>query len=146
MQQTTAKKEERLKTYEIIRSGAAAIRELAPANHFYTHSHVFNIQQLELGSKNQPLLEDWAVCGQCGHMRPTSEVTKPDSIPACPQCGYEGMEAQTDTGQHRSCLPFHRSQSVSYMEYYDSLSSDKGEERENEFLNIPLKNSEFEIL
>lgn len=134
--QPKAKKEDRLKNYEIVRSGASAIRELAPANHFYTHSHVFDIQQLELGSKSQPLLEDWAVCGQCGHMRTKDEVIKPNSVPACPQCGYDGMEGQTDQGQHRSCLPFHRSQSVSYMEYYDSLSGDKGEERENEFYRL----------
>ena len=132
----SGKKEERSINYEIVRSGASAIRELAPANHFYTHSHVFEVQQLELGSKSQTLLEEWAVCGQCGHMRTTEEVTKPDAVPACPQCGYDGMEGQTDAGQHRTCLPFHRSQSVSYMEYYDSLSGDKGEERENEFYQL----------
>ncbi len=134
--QPQVKKEDRLKNYEIVRSGASAIRELAPGNHFYTHSHVFDIQQLELGSKSQPLLEEWAVCGQCGHMRTRDEVVKPDAVPACPQCGYDGMEGQTDQGQHRSCLPFHRSQSVSYMEYYDSLSGDKGEERENEYYRL----------
>lgn len=134
--QAKAKKEERLKNYEIVRSGASAIRELAPANHFYTHSHVFDVQQLELGTKSQPLLEEWAVCGQCGHMRTKSEVVKPDAVPACPQCGYDGIEGQTDQGQHRSCLPFHRSQSVSYMEYYDSLSGDRGEDRENEFYQL----------
>ena len=134
--ESAPKKEDRLKNYEIVRSGASAIRELAPANHFYTHSHVFDVQQLELGSKSQPLLEQWAVCGQCGHMRTTDEVMKPDGVPACPQCGYDGMEGQTDVGQHRACLPFHRSQSVSYMEYYDSLSGDKGEERENEFYRL----------
>jgi DEAD/DEAH box helicase domain-containing protein len=129
-------KEGRLKTYEIVRSGASAIRELAPANHFYTHSHVFDIQQLEIGSKSDPLIEEWAVCGQCGHMRLAAEVTKPDARPDCPQCGYDGPEGQTDIGQHRACLPFHRSQSVSYMEYYDSLSGGKGEERENEFYRL----------
>jgi len=81
-------------------------------------------------------LEEWAVCGQCGHMRTKDEVIKPDSIPACPQCGYDGIEGQTDQGQHCACLPFHRSQSVSYMEYYESLSGDKGEERENEFYRL----------
>jgi DEAD/DEAH box helicase domain-containing protein len=125
-------KEERLKNYEIVRGGSAAIRELAPANHFYTHSHVFDIQQLEIGSKSQPLIEEWAVCGECGHMRTRDEVIRPDSVPACPQCGYDGIDGQTDQGQHHACLPFHRSQSVSYMEYYESLSGDKGEERESE--------------
>lgn len=130
------KKEERLKNYEIVRSGSSAIRELAPANHFYTHSHVFDVQQLEIGSKSQPLLEEWAVCGQCGHMRTCDTVTKPDAKPNCPQCGYDGIEGQTDQGQHHTCLPFHRSQSISYMEYYESLSGDKGEERENELYRM----------
>lgn len=130
------KSNDRLKTYEIVRSGASAIRELAPANHFYTHSHVFEIQQLEIGSKSETLIETWAICGQCGHMRLTEEVRKPDADPSCPQCGYDGPEGQTDNGQHLACLPFHRSQAVSYMEYYNSLSGDKGEERENEFYRL----------
>ena len=134
--QKPQKVEERLKTYEIVRSGSSAIRELAPANHFYTHSRVFDVQQLEVGSKSQPLLEDWAVCGQCGHMRTKDEVTKPDGKPNCPQCGYDGIEGQTDQGQHHACLPFHRSQSISYMEFYESLSGDKGEERENELYRM----------
>ena len=123
-------------SYNLIRSAAAAIRELAPANHFYTHSHVFDIQQLEIGSRSQPLIEEWAVCGKCGHMRTADEVRSPEAVPACPQCGYDGQGGQTDTGQHKELLPFHRSQSISYMEYYDSLSGDRGDERENEFYRL----------
>ncbi len=85
-------------SYNLIRS-AAAIRELAPANHFYTHSHVFDVQQLEIGSRSQPLIEEWAVCGKCGHMRTAGEVRSPQAVPACPQCGYDGQGGQTDTGQ-----------------------------------------------
>jgi DEAD/DEAH box helicase domain-containing protein len=125
-----------LKTYELVRSAAAAIRELAPANRFYTHSHVFNIQQLEIGSKAQPLIEEWAVCGECGHLRTVAEIRAPEASPACPQCGYGGPGGQTDISQHRALLPFHRSQAVSYMEYYQSLSSDKGERRESEFYRL----------
>ncbi|MDI4662609.1 MULTISPECIES: DEAD/DEAH box helicase [Cobetia] len=117
---------------ELVRSGAQAIRELAPGNHFYTHSHRFAIQQIELGSRNQPLLGEWAICGQCGHMRLAAEVHRPEAVPACPQCGHDGPESQTEKGQTRNFLQFARSQAVSYMEYYDSLSADKGEERENE--------------
>jgi len=71
-------------------------------------------------------------------MRTVSDVTRLDAVPSCPQCGYDGPEGQTDVGQHRACLPFHRSQAVSYMEYYDSLSSDKGEERENELYRLAV--------
>lgn len=123
-------------TYDLIRPAAAAIRELAPANHFYTHSHVFEVQQLEIGSRSQPLIEEWAICGQCGHMRTVAEVRSPEAVPACPQCGYDGQGGQTDSGQHRALLPFHRSQAVSYMEYYESLSGDRGDERDSAFYRV----------
>ncbi len=81
---------------ELVRAASSAIRELAPGNHFYTHSHRFDIQQLEVGSRSQPLIKQWAICGQCGHMRLSAEVDKPDAIPACPQCGYDGPSGQCD--------------------------------------------------
>lgn len=121
---------------ELVRAASSAIRELAPGNHFYTHSHKFDIQQLEVGSRSQPLIEQWAICGQCGHMRLSAEVDKPDAIPACPQCGYDGPSGQCDRGQHKDFLPFQRSQAISYMEYYESLSADGAEERENEFYSV----------
>lgn len=123
-----------IRNFEIVRSGSSAIRELAPANRFYTHSHVFEIQQLEVGSKNQPLLEDWSICGQCGFMGTTDAVNDQNYAPVCPQCGYDivAPSGLKDAGQSRPCLPFHRSQAISYMEYYDSLSADRREERESE--------------
>lgn len=122
--------------FELVRGGSAAIRELAPWNHFYTHSHRFDIQQIEIGSKSQPLITEWGVCGQCGHMRPTSEIDRPDATPACPQCGFDGIEGQTVKGQQAKFLEFSRSQAISYMEFYDSLSGDKGDERENEVYQL----------
>ena len=97
----TGEKEQTIKPIELIRAAGSAIRELAPANHFYTHSHKFDIQQLEIGSRSQPLIEHWAICGQCAHMRLTSEVDKPDAIPVCPQCGYDGPAGQLDRGSIR---------------------------------------------
>ncbi|MEH6628801.1 MAG: DEAD/DEAH box helicase [Motiliproteus sp.] len=123
-----------IQNFEIVRSGSTAIRELAPGNRFYTHSHVFEIQQLEVGSKNQPLLEDWSICGQCGFMATTDAVNDQNYAPLCPQCGYDivAPSGLKDAGQSRPSLPFHRSQAISYMEYYDSLSADRREERESE--------------
>jgi len=121
---------------ELVRAASSGIRELAPANHFYTHSHKFEIQQIEIGSRNQQLLEQWAICGQCGHMRPASEVNRPDAKPECPQCHWDGPTGQDDRGQHKAMLPFQRSQAISYMEYYESLSGDSAEERENEFYTL----------
>ncbi len=116
---------------EIIRPAGAAIKELAPANHFYTHGRRFDVQEIALGHKDQPLIEQWAVCGACGHMRLVEELTKPDAVPACPQCGHgDDSDSQLDLGQRRNFIEFSRSQAVSQMEHYESLSSDHSDERE----------------
>jgi DEAD/DEAH box helicase domain-containing protein len=137
-QSSSTDKKFQTKTFDIVRSASSALRELAPSNKFYTHSHVFDVQQLEIGGKNQPLIESWAVCGQCGYMTPSEELSKAMASPVCPQCSYDvtWIGGLRDGGQQRACLPFHRSQAISYMEYYDSLSADNKEERENEIYKI----------
>jgi DEAD/DEAH box helicase domain-containing protein len=124
-------------TIEVIRPAQAALQELAPANHFYTHSRRFDIQQIAIGNAPDPLIEDWAICGACGHMRRVAELHQPDTPPACPQCGHDhDATSQLDRGQQRSFIAFPRSQALSYMEHYDSLSGDRSEEREREFYQI----------
>ena len=126
-----------LQAYDLVRGAGSALRELAPRNRFYTHSHAFEIQQLALGSPAQPLLEQWAICGECGHIRRTSELNRPDASPACPQCGYAAdARSQRDRGQHKLFLEFARSQAISYMEHYESLSGDRADEREQRFYRI----------
>lgn len=119
---------------EAVRPAATAIRELAPHNHFYTHKRQFEIQQISIGSREEPLAETWAICGHCGHMRPTSDLHQENAIPGCPQCGYDGgQDSQSDIGQHRAFIEFARSQAISVMEQYDSLSGDRSDEREHAF-------------
>lgn len=121
------------KVIEVSRPAGVALKELAPANHFYTHSRRFDIQQIAIGNPQQPLLEEWAICGACGHMRRTEELRRPDAQPACPQCGHDrDADSQLDQGQHRRFIEFARSQASSHMEHYESLSSDRSEERERE--------------
>ncbi|MEC4812791.1 MAG: DEAD/DEAH box helicase [Scytonema sp. PMC 1069.18] len=116
---------------EIVRPAANALRELAPHNFFYTHKRQFEIQQISIGSKEEPVTETWAICGQCGHIRLASSINQE---PACPQCGYDGgHDSQADIGQHRSFIEFSRSEAISVMEQYDSLSSDRSDEREHTF-------------
>ncbi len=116
---------------EVIRPAASALRELAPHNYFYTHRRQFKIQQIGIGSREEPLAEIWAICGQCGHMRPTHELSHEHASPACPQCGFDGGEdSQADIGQHRAFVDYSRSQAISVMEQYESLSSDRSDERE----------------
>ena len=87
---------------ESVGLSSAALSELAPANHFYTHSRCFDIQQIAIGNQQQPLVEEWAICGACGHMRPIEELNKPEALPACPQCGHDrDSDSQLDKGQHR---------------------------------------------
>jgi DEAD/DEAH box helicase domain-containing protein len=128
--------DDHLLEYEIMRGPGSAIRELAPKNHFYTHSRVFEIQQIELGTASEPIAEEWAVCGCCGHMRPKEQLT-PDADPACPQCAHsEGAGAQADVGQQKKFVNFARSQALSYVEAYQSMSGDKSEERENKLYRL----------
>lgn len=122
---------------EAVRHAGTALRELAPRNHFYTRSRVFEVQSVALGSANDPLLEDWAVCGGCGHMQRKAELERPESLPGCPQCGLaDGPATQRDIGQQKSFLEFTRSEAISYMEAYESLSGDKADDRESGFYRL----------
>ena len=119
---------------EVVRSAGVALKELAPANHFYTHSRCFDIQQIAIGNPQDPLITDWAICGACGHMRPVEEINRPDAQPACPQCGHDAdSDSQLDQGQHRRFIEFSRSQALSHMEHYESLSGDRSDERNREY-------------
>jgi DEAD/DEAH box helicase domain-containing protein len=122
---------------ELARPAGMALRELAPHNTFYTHSRQFEIQQIAIGNPQQPLIETWAICGVCGHMRRVEALHQPGASPGCPQCGHEGdHKSQLDLGQQRAFLEFPRSQALSYMEHYDSLSGDRDEERQRELYQI----------
>ena len=124
-------------TIDVTRAAAVAIRELAPGNTFYTHGHQFGIQQLAIGTQAQPLVRTWAVCGKCGHMRPADELERPDAKPTCPQCGYaRQQQSQMDRAQWKPFLNFAQSGAISYMEYYDSLSADRAEERDQKYYRL----------
>ncbi len=124
-------------TIDVTRAAAVAIRELAPGNKFYTHGHEFDIQQLSIGTQGQPLVQMWAVCGKCGHMRRTAELETPDAKPVCPQCGYDKQQqSQMDRAQWKPFLNFAQSGAISYMEYYDSLSGDRAEERDRRYYRL----------
>ncbi|MEI6232646.1 MAG: DEAD/DEAH box helicase [Planctomycetota bacterium] len=122
---------------ELVRGASVALRELAPHNRFYTHSREFEIQQVAIGNSQQPLIEEFAICGVCGHMRESRQLSDPGATPACPQCGHDGdSRSQMDQGQRKDFLEFSRSQAISYMEHYDSLCGDKSEERQREYYQI----------
>jgi DEAD/DEAH box helicase domain-containing protein len=122
---------------EVTRPAGVALKELAPANHFYTHSRCFDIQQIAIGNQQQPIVHTWAICGACGHMRRVEELEKPEAQPACPQCGHDrDADSQLDRGQQRRFVEFSQSQALSYMEHYDSLSGDRSEERNRQAYQV----------
>ncbi len=122
---------------EVTRPAGSAIRELAPGNVFYTQRRQFDIQQIAIGNPQLPLIEKWAICGLCGHMRRVEDLGKPEASPYCPQCGHgEDHQSQLDMGQHKQFIQYSRSQALSYMEHYDSLSGDRDEERQREYYQV----------
>ncbi len=129
--------EDENKPVEVVRPAQTALKELAPRNYFYTHHRQFEIQQLAIGNPQQPLLQKWAICGNCGHMRRVEELGQPGATLACPQCGFDRDDtSQMDQGQQKQFLEFAQSQAISYMEYYDSLSGDRDEERQRELYQV----------
>jgi DEAD/DEAH box helicase domain-containing protein len=126
-----------VKPVDLYRSASSAIRELAPGNTFYTQKKQFDIQQISMGNPNQPLAEKWGICGNCGFVAPLDKIKAPGAVPNCPQCGHEGdSDSIFDQGQQKDFINFSDSQALSYMEYYESLSGDKNEERDQTFYNI----------
>ncbi|MCP4754368.1 MAG: DEAD/DEAH box helicase [Proteobacteria bacterium] len=124
-------------TVKLPRPSAMALRELAPRNSFYTHSRQFEIQQIAMGNVNQPLTETWGICGVCGHMRRKNELDAPGAEVHCPQCGHEGDgKSQLDIGQQKQFIEFSRSEAISYMEHYESLSGDRSDERQQEHYQL----------
>ncbi|MDB4373010.1 DUF1998 domain-containing protein, partial [Mariniblastus sp.] len=84
-----------------------------------------------VGSNQESLIEQWAICGKCGLMRRLEELQQAEAHPACPQCGHDGdSDAAGDQGQQRDFIEFSRSQALSYMEHYESLSGDTRDDRE----------------
>jgi DEAD/DEAH box helicase domain-containing protein len=118
---------------EVSRPAGTALRDLAPGNSFYTHSRQFIIQQIAIGNPQQPIIESWAICGKCGHMRRAEQLRQPGAVSCCPQCGHDGdNESQLDLGQQKQFIEFAMSQAMSQMEHYESLSGDRNEERQRE--------------
>ena len=125
------------KPIEVTRPAGVALKELAPANHFYTHSRCFDVQQIAIGNPQQPIVQTWAICGACGHMRRAEELEQPEVSPACPQCGHDrDADSQLDQGQHGRFVEYSKSQALSYMEHYASLSGDRRDERNRQAYHV----------
>lgn len=110
---------------EYQRPASAALREFAPFNSFYAEGRKIRINQIDLGTKNDPTIEHWRLCPECHH----AEREDPGAQPAdhCPAC--ESSEWR-DAGQQRKLIAFRRAWSSSTLS--EASASDDSDERERE--------------
>lgn len=112
----------RVFTYE--RPAAAAIHELAPANHFYAEGRKVTVDQVNLELSE---VENWRFCNSCPH---SELVDVLDKDKTCPKCG---STAWADQGQKRRMLRMR--QVVASTSDRASRSDDSSDEREPVFYN-----------
>jgi DEAD/DEAH box helicase domain-containing protein len=109
--------------HEWVRAPSAAIRELAPHNHFYASARKVKIQGVDL--QGESVIASYRLCRACQHMEAVGE----DEAPAndCPACGEPGW---SDVGQRRRLLELRETYAVTT--HRDAALSDVSEERERE--------------
>ncbi len=116
----------RHKVYNFQRPASSAIREFAPFNTFYADGRRVRVDEIDLGPRQQPLLEDWRFCPECNHMR---RVAQEEAIePSCPRCNDPGW---SDAGQVRSLVLFRKARSLTPVHEAGSVddSDDRTETR-----------------
>jgi len=109
--------------HEWIRAPSAAIRELAPHNHFYASGRHVRVQGVDLQSESS--LGSFRFCRSCQHVEEARDDSSPPEL--CPTCGEAGW---SDVGQRRTLLELRESYSV--MAHRDAALADTTEERERE--------------
>lgn len=111
--------------FEYMRPAHAALREFAPFNTFYAEGHKVRVSQIDLGSKQHPLVHTWRFCPKCA-----CSVRLPDEraeAPTCPRCEDPGW---ADAGQRRDVVHFQ--QAWSSMNLAEATTADETEEREEQ--------------
>lgn len=114
---------------DYIRPASSAIRELAPFNTFYADGRKVRIDEIDIGSRAQPLTEVWRMCAECSFMR--LELNDQVVESECPRCGDSNW---SDAGQVRSLIHFRRSRSLATR--LESSSVDDTEDREEAFYEV----------
>lgn len=137
---------------EYRRAASVAIRELAPFNTFYAEGHKVRINEVDLGTSKESLVEQWRLCPECNHMerlldRSKTEARSDRSGPdatndesskdagsvtdECPRCLSPNW---ADNGQVRSLVPFRRSRAL--VTRAEASTSDETEDRQSEHYQI----------
>jgi DEAD/DEAH box helicase domain-containing protein len=111
--------------FEYMRPAQQALREFAPFNTFYAEGHKVKINQIDLGSKEYPLVHAWRFCPRChyGVQLPHDH----DELTACPRCSAAGW---SDSGQRREVVRFQ--QAWSSMRLAEATTVDESDDREEE--------------
>ncbi|HVS12136.1 MAG TPA: DEAD/DEAH box helicase [Planctomycetota bacterium] len=115
----------RYETVEYVRPASSAIRELAPFNTFYAEGRSVRVDEIDIGSQAQPLLEHWRLCASCNHAERELDAGGSGASAAgggadtggaaaevadrCPRCGHPGWP---DAGQRRVMVPFRRARAL----------------------------------
>ncbi len=120
----SSKPDKRVKA-EYQRPASAALREFAPFNSFYAEGRKIRINQIDLGSKNDPTIEHWRMCPECHHCIREDPGAQP--VDACPECGSPDWR---DAGQLRTMIAFRKAWSSSTLS--EASTSDDSDEREQE--------------
>ena len=121
-------------TRKYVRPAHTAIRELAPHNTFYAEGLRVRIDQIDIGTQAQPLLEYWRFCPDCSHSE--RELEERDSEPgsrsaSCPRCKHEGW---ADSGQVRAVVPFRRARALSKL--IEATAAVSREDRERQYYEV----------
>ena len=117
------------KAREYTRPASSAIRELAPFNTFYAEGRKVRIDEIDIGSKARPMLEQWRLCAECSHMRLEHAGQPPE--PNCPRCKHQ---AWPDAGQARTLIHFRRSRSLATR--LESSTVDDTDDREEQYYQL----------
>ena len=111
-----------------VRPASQAIKELAPHNTYYHRLRQFRIQRLFVGEGKKALWRTRRICGNCGYLQPPDAEAVPEQ---CPQCALSSKARHSiaEQEQARAFLDFSRSAAISRVEYVDSISGDRRDER-----------------
>ncbi len=110
--------------YDYQRAAAAAIHELAPANHFCAGSRKVRVDQVNLDVSP---VEVWRFCDECSH---SERVATEEAQAACPRCG---STMWADEGQKREMLRMR--QVFATTADRDSRIDDASDDRDVTFYN-----------
>jgi DEAD/DEAH box helicase domain-containing protein len=119
----------RHRVYEFIRPASSAIREFAPFNTFYADGRKVKVDEIDLGPRDMPLVEDWRFCEECNHMQRVADEQGPAA--SCPRCGNAGW---ADAGQVRSLVLFRRARSLTPQD--EASSVDDLDDRDQEYYSL----------